>query len=195
MKRLFLLFTGLLGVGLVGCDEKGKNDSSDGKMYKTVTIGSQTWMAENLNIVTENSWCGGGNDMMEGDCSVYGRLYTWDAALKACPAGWHLPSKEEFESLFVTVGGEDVAAKKLKSKNGWDNGGNGDDAFMFTALPAGGRNSSGKFSNEGASAFFWSSTEGNSDRAYHAYLFYDANDVILFNNNKSIGNSVRCLKD
>ena len=77
-------------------------DMRDGKKYKTVKIGSQTWMAENLNYETQDSYC---YENDESNCSKYGRLYTWTAAKKACPSGWHLPSKAEFETLFSSVGG------------------------------------------------------------------------------------------
>ena len=78
-------------------------DSRDGKTYKTVKIGNQTWMAENLNFTTaEGSWC---YDDDTVNCNKYGRLYSWETARDVCPAGWHLPSKAEFETLLSNVGG------------------------------------------------------------------------------------------
>ena len=122
-------------------------DSRDGQTYRTVTIGNQTWMAQNLNYETEDSYC---YDDKPANCATYGRLYVWEAALDACPSGWHLPSKEEFEVLLTAVGGiqdaEDNwhwndAGKKLKSVKGWydENGksGNGSDVFGFSALSTG----------------------------------------------------------
>ena len=122
-------------------------DSRDGQVYKTVTVGTQTWMAENLNYDynegTAKSYCY--NDKPDS-CAKYGRLYLWSAAMDSagvfsdggkgcgydvecnatepvrgvCPEGWHLPSKEEWSVLFEAVGGEDVAGTKLKSTSGWD---------------------------------------------------------------------------
>ena len=111
-------------------------DSRDGQTYKTVTIGTQTWMAQNLNYETANSYCCKDSASY---CTKYGRLYTWAAATTACPEGWHLPSQTEWEVLFTAVGGQSTAGKVLKSTSGWNNGGNGTDAFAFSALPAGGR--------------------------------------------------------
>ena len=153
----------------------------------------------------------------ESNCAKYGRLYTWAAAVGkskkdcgeghkcslpsghiqgVCPKGWHLPSKAEWESLFAAVGGQSVAGTKLKSKSGWDHNGNGPDAFAFSALPAGYRGGfDGDFYNEGVTAYFWSSTEYNSNYAYYMSLDYYYDDARLSNSLKDIGFSVRCVKD
>ena len=206
-------------------------DSRDGRTYKTVTIGTQTWMAENLNYAytgvpykvysytsDSTSWCY--NDDAN-NCSKYGRLYTWAAAMDSvgtwstngkgcgykktcsptypvrgvCPEGWHLPTKAEFETLFTAVGGQSTAGKVLKSTSGWNSGGNGSDAFAFSALPAGHRDYYGNYNSEGDYAHFWSSTESNSDDAYSMYLFYSVGDACLDYDGKFTGFSVRCLKD
>ena len=198
-------------------------DSRDGQTYKTVKIGSQTWMAENLNYKTENSWCGGGNGTAEGDCFKYGRLYTWAAAMDSvgtwskngkgcgygttcsptypvrgiCPEGWHLPTEAEFETLFTAVGGKSTAGKVLKSTTGWTtySGITNEDAFAFSALPAGGRDNNGNYSTGSYDAYFWSSTEDDSNDAYFMYLYYNNGDANLDNFSKYDGFSVRCLKD
>jgi len=101
-------------------------DPRDGKNYKTVKIGSQTWMAQNLDYHGEDGYLG----LCYGDepqkkikkpenCKKYGRLYDWNEAIKTCPKGWHLPSNKEWQTLVDFAGGDDVAGKKLKAKNGW----------------------------------------------------------------------------
>ena len=167
-------------------------DSRDGQTYKTVKIGSQIWMAENLNYETANSYCY--NDKA-ANCSKYGRLYTWAGATTACPSGWHLPSQTEWETLFTAVGGSSIAGKVLKSSSGWSGGGNGTDAFGFSALLAGDRDYNGRYLSEGGNAYFWSSTEYNSFNAYYMYLYYDYDGADLYGSVKYYGFSVRCLKD
>jgi len=189
-------------------DKNTLKDLRDGQTYKTVKIGDQVWMAENLNFVTDNSWCY--NDESD-NCAKYGRLYTWAAAVGrdedecgyehtcglgsgdirgACPKGWHLPSKAEWEALIVAVDGS-----KLKSVTGWSSSGNGTNAFGFSALPAGYRYYGGGYNNEGDSADFWSSAEYNSYLAYYMNLYYNDDSASLGNANKLYGFSVRCLKD
>ena len=167
-------------------------DSRDGQTYKTVTIGTQTWMAENLNYETANSYC---YKDSASYCTKYGRLYTWAAATTACPDGWHLPTQAEWNTLFTAVGGSSTAGKVLKSTSGWYSSGNGSDAYSFSALPAGHRDYYGNYNSEGDYAHFWSSTESNSNDAYSMYLFYSVGDACLDYDGKFTGFSVRCLKD
>jgi uncharacterized protein (TIGR02145 family) len=170
-------------------------DSRNGKKYKTVTIGTQTWMAENLNYGTENSYCYGDSS---SNCTQYGRLYTWSAAISACPSGWHLPTRNEYETLVTVVGGESVASGRLMSTTGWGNFSmcNGSDVFGFTALPAGARSSSGDFDGLRKAAHFWSSTEVG-DGAYIMTGMKDTGGEVYLNTgtNKSRGLSVRCIKN
>ena len=178
---------------------KSKNvlfDSRDCQKYKTVKIGKQTWMAENLNYKMPNSYCYGEN---AENCVKYGRLYTWDAAKEACPAGWHLPSQTELVTLFYTSGGQMSAGRKLKSSGGWNNCenkvGNGLDSYGFAALPAGIRYRDDDYNIEGYYGFFWSSTENTLDSAYSMYMYCNADNVDLFGDNKNRALSVRCIKD
>ena len=178
------------GAGAIG----SITDSRDGQSYKTVTIGTQTWMAQNLNYETANSYCYGDTS---SNCNKYGRLYTWGAAASACPSGWHLPTKEEFETLFTVVGGQSTAGKMLKSTSGWSSSGDsvsGTDAFSFSALPAGYRNGAGDFTSEGEFAYFWSSTENNYGNVFLVYLYYNSGKANMNLDLKSDGFSVRCVK-
>ena len=190
-------------------------DPRDKQLYRVVTIGEQTWMAENLNYKTENSWCGGGSGENEGDCTKYGRLYTWAAAVGksedecgygktcglsgkvrgVCPEGWHLPDTTEWNKLFTAVGGNDTAGKKLKSQTGWISSRDGTDAYGFSAFPAGNRNDSGGFGSEGYYAYFWSATENGSYYAYGMRLYRSNEDAYLDYSSKYYAFSVRCLKD
>ena len=165
-------------------------DSRDGQTYKTVTIGKQTWMAENLNYEMENSSC---YDNVADNCTKSGRLYTWDAATTACPSGWHLPAESEWMELIYSVGGEATAGKMLKSTSGWkgdearfvDNAPfdckkpNGVDAYSFTVLP---------LDEDGWYAEFWSSTE------YDDNEFLDRQILIVYFAGSS-GNSSDCCED
>ena len=167
-------------------------DSRDGLSYKTVTIGTQTWMAQNLNYKTANSFCY--NDSTKY-CEKYGRLYTWAAANTACPSGWHLPTNAEFETLFTAVGGSSNAGTKLKSTSGW-NEDNGTNDYSFSALPVGYRSAFGGYNRrEGDGANFWSSTGSDSSDAYYMYLYYFGGNVELRSDSKDNGFSVRCVKD
>jgi len=102
-------------------------DPRDGKQYKIVTIGDQTWMAENLNYNASGGKCGGNDNNDKKlynentiNCDKYGRLYNWETSRKVCPYGWHLPSRGEWKALMNFAGGEKIAGKKLKAKSGWN---------------------------------------------------------------------------
>jgi len=190
-KRLIYILIAFLAVSGFAATQGTLIDKRDGKKYKTVKIGDQTWMAENLNYKADSSFC---YNNKESNCAKYGRLYTWNAAKKACPAGWHLPSKVEFEMLINLVGGKSTAGKVLKSKKGWNSGGNGTDDFGFSAPPAGYRDYSGASEGEGDGVNFWSSTDSDSDLAYYMYLNFDCDTTNLDDFFKNFVFSVRCLK-
>ena len=179
----------------------GLKDSRDGKTYKTVKIGKQVWMAENLNYQTGESKC---YENKPENCDKYGRLYVWREAVTACPDGWHLPNGQELEDLKALAGQKagdiDMAGTVLKSTTGWNdykgNSGNGTDGLGFGALPAGYYYSDNdRFDGEGNDAFFWSSTERNSDRAYYLGLGYDFENARVGYYSKSSAFSVRCVKN
>ena len=114
-----------------------------------------------------------------------------------CPSGWHLPSNEEWSALFTAVGGRATAGAKLKSQTGWTaiDGITNEDAYGFSALPAGIRDNIGFFYNGGNLAYFWSATEYNSYYAYFMFLNYDFELADLNYYYKYYGFSVRCLRD
>jgi len=130
-------------------------DSRDGKTYKSVKVGDKTWMAENLNFATKGSKC---YENKDANCAKYGRLYDWETAQKACPAGWHLPKDDEWTTLMVVVGDE-TAGTKLKSTAGWNKNGNGTNDFGFSALPGGYGSSGGSFFGVGSAGGWWSVME------------------------------------
>jgi uncharacterized protein (TIGR02145 family) len=189
--------------------------SYEGQTYKTVVIGTQTWMAENLNYKVDSSWWYA-NSADSG--ARYGRLYTWASAMKLpdscnivscasqvqskhqgeCPSGWHIPSDAEWSTLATYLGGAAAAGSKLKSTSGWSYDGvtgNGTDSYGFRALPAGNRLDHGSFYNVGRYARFWSSSELVANDAWYRYLYMGDDGLYRNHYFKKYGYSVRCLKD
>jgi uncharacterized protein (TIGR02145 family) len=186
--------------------------SHGGQSYKTVRIGNQTWMAENLNYDASGSVCYK-ND--PANCAKYGRLYDWATAMALpsscnhnscsnqvsskhrgiCPSGWHIPSDEEWITLVYYVGGPSTAGTKLKATSGWSNNGNGTDTYGFAALP-GGRGNSGddEIGNRG---YWWSTTESAYDGAWICHMNYNTENIgpNYRDNEKMSPISVRCIKD
>jgi len=165
------------------------------KTYRTVKIGTQIWMAENLNYAGQNGDIGKYYDNDPANGEKYGRLYTWKEAMEVCPPGWHLPSREEWEILMAFAGGEKIAGKKLKAKNGWNEKGNGTDDYGFSALPGGFGYSDGSFGSVGDGGYWWSSSETYSYYAYYRYMDYDLEYALWDIYDKSLLFSVRCLQD
>ena len=152
-------------------------DARDGRSYPTVAIGGQCWMALNLDhgvvvpdarprdaSAVEKSCYG--ND--PGSCRTYGGLYTWDEARQACPAGWHLPSREEWETLAAHLGTA-TAGEKLKARKDHVPAFDGTDEVGFTALPAG-TAFRGAFGRQGDWGVFWTATENGPERAVSVTL-------------------------
>jgi uncharacterized protein (TIGR02145 family) len=168
-------------------------DSRDGQKYRTVKIGNQVWMAENLNFEVDGSWCYG-NDETNG--KIYGRLYTWEAVMFACPAGWHLPSREEWAELVNAVGGWKVAGKHLKSKTGWNVCREIEnlDTYGFSALP-GGLYYRSYFKFAGNYGNWWTATEYGAGHAYYQNVNYNGDSVNSLSNGKRGAFSVRCVRD
>jgi uncharacterized protein (TIGR02145 family) len=121
-------------------------DSRDGKTYKTVKIGTQTWMANNLAFKASSGCCAYDNN--KNNVAIYGYLYNWETAKNVCPTGWHLPSDEEWTTLITNTGGVYTAGTKLKEAGikHWAEPNTGaTNQSGFTALPGGGRQEDGQF--------------------------------------------------
>lgn len=182
-------------------------DNRDNQIYKTVTIGSQTWFAENLNFVSDTSWCYNDNTTF---CNIYGRLYNWQTSLVACPEGWHLPDDDEWKILEGSMDTEygigntlwdksdfrgHDAGKRLKSSTGWFENGSGTNNVNFEVLPAGWRSFYGAYYRLDAFTSFWTSTEKTSQSAIYRRLGYHSDQIGRHDDTKEFGFSVRCIKD
>ncbi|MFO7622059.1 MAG: fibrobacter succinogenes major paralogous domain-containing protein [Bacteroidales bacterium] len=193
----------------------GSVTDEDGITYKTVEIGTQTWMAENLRttkyndgtpvpLVTDNTeWAAlttPGLSWYNNDTDVYGALYNWYAVNtgKLCPAGWHVPDDEEWSTLTSFLGGEAVAGSTLKEAGTlhWlpPNAGATNETG-FTALPGGYRSSAGTYTNIKRYAYWWSSSQRTTNDAWFRDLSYGYNNADRTSSNKKGGFSVRCVMD
>jgi len=195
-KKLKLITLLLLGFGLMGLQGQTTGtftDSRDGKTYKTVKIGNQTWMAENLAYKPSsgNYWA---YDNSSSNVAKYGYLYDWRTARKVCPTGWHLPSDAEWSQLTDFVGSN--PGTKLKAKNGWSSAGKGTDDFGFSALPGGYRSISGDFRNIGYYGHWWTALYGGAANAWYRSLNGNGGDVgSYYDFGIEVGFSVRCVRD
>ncbi len=196
----FITVTTLLG-GSTGTF----TDFRDGKTYKTVEIGDQVWMAENLAYKTDNgSYVYNDN---EANANFYGRLYNWNSAKTACPNGWHLPSDNEWKELetFLGISTSELdlfgprgvnEGSLLKASKGWGPEGNGNNDSEFSVLPCGFLYHTGLyFDHEGTYAYFWSSTEMQFDAGFGRRLNSSNHGIRRLGSYKSYGFSVRCIKD
>lgn len=179
-------------------------DMRDNQVYRTVKIGEQVWMAENLKFKTKN-----GSTVYPLDPiheTVYGRLYSWEAALSACPEGWHLPLDDEWRELegYLGMGNllqngrgwrKPVVERSLKSAVGWISGVTSLDETGFSALPGGYCDGDLVFYNEGYFSYFWTATETDASDAWYRVLTYDIHDIGKFSFSKKYRFSVRCIKD
>ena len=182
-----------------------------GETYSTVLIGDQCWFQKNLNIGTridgssnqeENStiekYCYNNKD---NNCVTHGGLYQWNEAMQystteggqgICPTGWHIPTLDEIETLWLYVDG---SAPPLKALGQGTGSGTGNNATGFSALLAGCRDYNGNIAYIGSEGFFWISTEYDDTNAYCILMVYDSNVFLVYGFVKVAGYSVRCLKD
>ena len=165
-------------------------DSRDNTTYEKVTIGAQTWMARNLDYAATGSACYLNSI---DSCSKYGRLYSWETALTACPQGWHIPSDAEWTQLTDEIGGLSMAGVKLKFRSGWVHN-NGMDQYGFSAMP-GGFGYGGGFYGNGDNSYWWSSTEDGADDAWSRHMNCHNEYMGRVSSSKNRQLSVRCVKN
>ena len=195
----------------------------DNNTYKTVTIGTQEWMAENLKVskyndgteipnITDNTqwknlrsgaWANYNNAAAKN--AKYGKLYNWYAVSKTtngnknvCPTGWHVPTDAEWIVLTDYLGGRSIAGGKMKEvgTTSWNSPNtNSTNTSLFTGLPGGDRYYSGDYNNIGSDGYWWSSSEYDTSDAWYRALGNFSGDAYSYNNSKKIGLSVRCLRD
>jgi uncharacterized protein (TIGR02145 family) len=191
----------------------------DGNSYNIVQIGTQCWMQKNLKVtryrngdsitnitnytqwanLTTEAYCDYNN--IASNSTIYGKLYNYFAVVDSrniCPTGWHVPSNVEWTILTTYLGGESVAAGKLKETGTthWQSPNTGaTNETGFTALPGGDRNYIGSFSNKGSIGFWWSSTEFNTNDGYHRCIYNHTTNFYSYSSSKVHGFSVRCIKD
>ncbi|MNQ45102.1 Fibrobacter succinogenes major domain [compost metagenome] len=231
MERKFwfctLIFLGFVLILTISCSKNDDNKPSDavsvtdidGNVYHKVTIGTQVWMKENLNVsryrngdiipqeiepaawlnLTIGAWCYYENNTANG--SVYGKLYNWYAVNDPrglAPTGWHVPSDTEWATLTTYLGGQNVAGAELKEAGTthWMSPNTGaTNRSGFTALPGGVRQKYGDFFEVRQAGFWWSSTEAAGEAAWYRQLYYDTGGIGRPGIDKKQGYSVRCLKD
>jgi len=192
----------------------------DGNVYKTVRIGKQVWMAENLTVtryrngdlipnvtgsrewanLSKGGWCNYDNNIAKG--TKYGKLYNWFAATDTrfiAPKGWHVPNKMDWTALINYLGGEDVAGGKLKEGgfNHWNRPNAGaTNESGFTAVAGGSRSNSSVSYYISIISGFWSSTEDNTINAFYCRMQYGESwATSRWSVEKVTGYSVRCIKD
>ena len=210
--------SGLLVIFALGCDDSSEpfdpnpvfgemTDSRDQQTYNTVTLGDQTWLAENLNHETEDSWC---YDDDPANCEKYGRLYTWQAALTACPDGWSPGSKEDWVALSTYLDPDteepsdqimdisEIAGEMMKATGtewtSWNAGAT--NIAGFSVLPAGNRDNE-MYTVVGFITMFWTATETDDDYAWTLMLDAGQSGIFLDDTavTKDYGLSVRCILD
>jgi len=175
-------------------------DSRDGKSYKFVNIGTQIWMAENLNYDVPSNDKDACYNEEPANCATYGRLYNWSIAINVCPSGWHLPSQAEWDLLANYIQSdkgctEECDAKHLKAKSEWSNNGNGLDSYGFAALPGGRGGSDGSFYYAFDTGGWWSASERDSDRGYGRVMVYNLDGAGWDSKSKDGLYSVRCVQN
>jgi uncharacterized protein (TIGR02145 family) len=188
ISLLLLFFAPFLGIRAQTAETV--TDNRDGKVYRTVTIGTQTWMAENLNFESRHSHC--------YDCELYGRMYMYDEALTSCPDGWHLPSEGDWTTLIAYLGGYMEAGGKLKEAGfaHWRSPNtSATNSSGFNAIPNGYRSFNGVLNFERKRGYWWTSTPNSLMSAWSIVMLHNKGEVARVLSDKPVGLSVRCLRN
>lgn len=187
------------------------------KKIKTVSIGKQKWMAENLDVAkfqngdvipkakSDAEWISAGENKQPAWCidplssysGSYGRLYNWYAVndqRKICPKGYHVATDSDWTNLAMFFGGEEVAGEKIKS-NGWSEDRNITNKSNFKAYPGAVRIKDGVFTPTKCCTSWWSSTADNENFAFYRSLSSGSTALNHHVSNKANGFYVRCVKD
>ena len=202
-----------------GCKQENTVTDIDGNVYRTINIGTQVWLVENLkvthyrngepipNITDNNTWRNlntgaySDYDNTPSNSDIYGKLYNWYAVNNSnclCPKGWHVPTDNEWTKLTDYLGGEDLSGGMLKESGTthWSNSNVGaTNKTGFTALPGGNRDLEGKFDFIKDGGFWWSSTEHDDYGTWLRYIHYSNSEMLSYLHSKTHGFSVRCIKD
>jgi uncharacterized protein (TIGR02145 family) len=209
----------LLAIALIMPSFIPKNENTDSPLvFGEVKIGNQVWMSENINTDKFNNgdairqaqtieewvqagikkqpvWCFFKNDSVNGE--KFGRIYNWYAATDPrglAPKGWRIPNNDDWMDLSEYLGGERIAGKKMKSREGWSDDGNGTNESGFNGLPGGGRYANGSFVLPGESSGFWSSNQDSLHTAWFRYLTKVDDESHKYSLKKAAGMYVRCIK-
>jgi uncharacterized protein (TIGR02145 family) len=167
-------------------------DSRDGRDYTVVPIGGLVWMAQNLAYVTPNSWC---YDDQLRDCDANGRLYTWAAALTACPIGWRLATDEDWIGLEMSLGMTREQASAVGPR-GTDIGAQlrAGGESEFNAPISGYRRPDGSYARRGERAAYWTASSASEDDAWHRDIRSSVDTVYRSPVTKTYALSIRCVR-
>lgn len=180
-----------------GAELRGQGDIEDprdGQSYPTIKVAEMTWFARNLNFETPHSFCYGGD---EANCARYGRLYRWEAALSACPTGWHLSTELEWQALELALGLPDKDLEK-EGNRGSQEGGRlkaGGDSGFDAQLGGWRKSEDGKYEALDRAAALWTASESSPQRAWHRDVDVGDNQIWRSPVIKPYALSVRCVKN
>jgi uncharacterized protein (TIGR02145 family) len=212
-----LYFTLLFSIVSISLSAQSFVEDIDGNQYVTTTIGTQTWMAQNLRVTKYNNgdpipnvqdaaswsaqnigaWSHYNNDSVyDYDLGKLYKFYTTEDARGLCPDGWRMPTREDWEELRDYLGGEEIAASGLKATGGayyWTEPMVGDNTYGFNGAGGGVRTESGSYNSLGTRGIWWTSTKGNTGSIAVA-MYNDSNELKIIGILRGDGASVRCIQ-